>query len=141
MTIEQIGPILLGEKAPCPLFDCQIQAGFPSPADDEVGDSLNLQEMLVPHPNATFYVKVVGDSMTGAGIFSGDILIVDRSIKVTDRAIVVAVVNKEFTVKRLIYEGSTPTLAPENPQYPIIRLQGDEELEIWGVVTYVLHKP
>ncbi|MBU6149458.1 MAG: translesion error-prone DNA polymerase V autoproteolytic subunit [Verrucomicrobia bacterium] len=133
--------MLLGEKAPCPLFDCQIQAGFPSPADDEVGDSLNLQEMLVPHPNATFYVKVVGDSMTGAGIFSGDILIVDRSVKVADRAIVVAIVNKEFTVKRLVYEGSIPTLVPENPQYPILRLQGDEELEIWGVVTYVLHKP
>lgn len=79
--------------------------------------------------------------MTGAGIFSGDILIVDRSVKVADRAIVVAIVNKEFTVKRLVYEGSIPTLVPENPQYPILRLQGDEELEIWGVVTYVLHKP
>lgn len=141
MTIQQIGPIVVKQEALRPLFDYKVQAGFPSPADDEVGDSLNLQEMLVPHPNATFYVKVVGDSMTGAGIFSGDILIVDRSLKVTDRAIVVAVVNKEFTVKRLVYEGNTPTFIPENPQYPTIRLQGDEELEVWGVVTYVLHKP
>lgn len=136
-----MGPLFLEKGLNRPLFDSKIQAGFPSPTDDEVGDSLNLLEMLVPHPNATFYVRVVGDSMQGAGIFSGDILIVDRSSKPVERSIVVAVVNKEFTVKRLVYENGIPTLVPENPSYPTIRLQAEEELEIWGVVTYVLHKP
>jgi len=141
MTVKQIGPLFLEKGVTCPLFDSKIQAGFPSPTDDEVGDSLNLLELLVPHPNATFYVRVVGDSMQGAGIFSGDILIVDRSSKPVERSIVVAVVNKEFTVKRLVYENGIPTLVPENPSYPTIRLEAEEELEIWGVVTYVLHKP
>ncbi|NDD98864.1 DNA polymerase V [bacterium] len=141
MTVKQIGPLFLEKGVTCPLFDSKIQAGFPSPTDDEVGDSLNLLELLVPHPNSTFYVRVVGDSMQGAGIFSGDILIVDRSSKPVERSIVVAVVNKEFTVKRLVYENGIPTLVPENSSYPTIRLQGEEELEIWGVVTYVLHKP
>ncbi|MFZ4673896.1 MAG: LexA family protein [Chlamydiia bacterium] len=141
MTVKQMGPLFLEKGLNRPLFDSKIQAGFPSPTDDEVGDSLNLLEMLVPHPNATFYVRVVGDSMQGAGIFSGDILIVDRSSKPVERSIVVAVVNKEFTVKRLVYENGIPTLVPENSSYPTIRLQGEEELEIWGVVTYVLHKP
>ena len=136
-----MGPLFLEKGLNRPLFDSKIQAGFPSPTDDEVGDSLNLLELLVPHPNATFYVRVVGDSMQGAGIFSGDILIVDRSSKPVERSIVVAVVNKEFTVKRLVYENGIPTLVPENPNYPTIRLRADEELEIWGVVTYVLHKP
>jgi DNA polymerase V len=141
MTVKQMGPLFLEKGLNRPLFDSKIQAGFPSPTDDEVGDSLNLLELLVPHPNATFYVRVVGDSMQGAGIFSGDILIVDRSSKPVERSIVVAVVNKEFTVKRLVYENGIPTLVPENSSYPTIRLQGEEELEIWGVVTYVLHKP
>ncbi len=141
MSVRQIGPLILEKELDRPLFENKIQAGFPSPTDDEVGDSLNLQEMLVPHPHATFYVRVVGDSMQGAGIFSEDILIVDRSLKPVDRSIVVAIVNKEFTVKRLVYENGHPTLVPENPNYPTIRLQGDEELEVWGVVTYVLHKP
>ncbi|MBM3196310.1 MAG: translesion error-prone DNA polymerase V autoproteolytic subunit [Chlamydiae bacterium] len=136
-----MGPLFLEKGLNRPLFDSKIQAGFPSPTDDEVGDSLNLLELLVPHPNATFYVRVVGDSMQGAGIFSGDILIVDRSSKPVERSIVVAVVNKEFTVKRLVYENGIPTLVPENPSYPTIRLEAEEELEIWGVVTYVLHKP
>jgi len=136
-----MGPLFLEKGLNRPLFDSKIQAGFPSPTDDEVGDSLNLLELLVPHPNATFYVRVVGDSMQGAGIFSGDILIVDRSSKPVERSIVVAVVNKEFTVKRLVYENGIPTLVPENPSYPTIRLRAEEELEIWGVVTYVLHKP
>ncbi|MFZ4772379.1 MAG: LexA family protein [Chlamydiia bacterium] len=124
-----------------PLFEGAVQAGFPSPAEEEMGSNLNLQELLVPHPHATFYVRVVGDSMQGAGIFSGDLLVVDRSLPVVDKAVVVAIVNKEFTVKRFVLEGKRPTLVPENPAYPTIRLEGTDELEIWGTVTYVIHKP
>ena len=85
-----------------PLFMCGVSAGFPSPADDYIERLLDLNELLIKNPPATFFVKVAGDSMTGAGINDGDILIVDRSIEATNRKIVIAAVNGELTVKRLV---------------------------------------
>ena len=123
-----------------PLFLANVPAGFPSPADDYIDRKLDLNEFLIKHPAATFFVRVEGDSMTGAGINSGDILIVDRAVEPADKKIVIANVNGELTVKRIrIYRGKA-YLAAENPDFDPIELSGeDEEMDIWGVVTYVLH--
>lgn len=122
-----------------PLFCCRIPAGFPSPADDYIENSLDLNEYLVKHPAATFFVRVTGDSMTGAGINSGDILIVDRALTPAGGAVVVAVLNGEFTVKRLVSRGGSIYLFPENPSYEPVEVTDGAEFEVWGVVTYVIH--
>jgi DNA polymerase V len=124
-----------------PLFEAGVKAGFPSPAEDEMGAPLNLHTYLIPHPTSTFFVRAVGDSMTGAGIFSGDLLIVDRSLTASHGKIVIALLNGQFTVKRLIIDKETICLKAENPLYPPIYIQKEEELTLWGVVTYVIHKP
>ena len=118
-----------------PQMSSSVAAGFPSPAADYVEGSLDLNELLVKHPAATFYVRCSGDSMTGAGIFPGDILIVDRSIEAQDGMVVVAALDGEFTVKRLALKDGVAWLMPENPAYQPIRAEGDNELRIWGVVT------
>jgi len=118
-----------------PLFLSKVPAGFPSPADDYVEAWLDLNERLVRHPAATFFVRVEGDSMTGAGIYSGDILVVDRSIEPVDRSIVVAALQGELTVKRLRRQEGKVRLEPENPDYPAIDVPEGEDLVVWGVVT------
>lgn len=125
-------------SAPLPLYVSTVKAGFPSPADDYLDKRLDLNEHLIKHPAATFFVKVKGDSMNGAGILSGDILVVDRSIEPKSRAIVVAVVNGEFTVKRLIKNGITCRLDAENAQYAPIIITPAMDFEIWGVVVHVI---
>ena len=121
-------------------FDAQIPAGFPSPSSDEyVQHSLDLHAFLVKHPAATFFVRVVGDSMQGAGIHSGDLLIVDRSLTAENGKIVVALIDGEFTVKRLKIEREALYLVPENPAYSPIRVQPHSDFQVWGVVTYVIH--
>ena len=116
-----------------------ISAGFPSPADDYLEEKLNLHQHLIKHPSATFFVRVKGDSMIGAGIYSGDLLIVDRSLIPQNRQIIVAVVNNEFTIKRLQIEKDHCLLLPENPLYQSIKVS-DESFSIWGVVIYNIHK-
>lgn len=128
-------------KQELPLFISKISAGFPSPADDYVENKLDLNEHLIEHPAATFFVKVEGNSMNNAGIYSGDILIVDRSLEPSDKKIVVAVVNGDFTVKRIKKTQDKLYLMPENPVYNPIEINQDMDFEIWGVVTYVIHKP
>jgi len=123
-----------------PLFTAGVSAGFPSPADDFVDRSLDLNEYLIKHPAATFFVRVDGNSMIGSGIHPGDILIVDKALEPHDGSIVIAVVNGEFTVKRFKRERGRCWLVPENPAYAPIEIAGDMQLEIWGVVTYVIHK-
>lgn len=126
-----------------PVFDARIQAGFPSPAEDEYADSLNLQEFLTPHPDTTFFLRVEGDSMIEAGIFSGDMLVVDRSLGVKQDDVVVAIIDGEFTVKRYQKHPDGIYFLPENSEYSPIVIQPDSEIEceIWGVVTYVIHRP
>lgn len=125
---------------PIPSFESCVPAGFPSPADDYMEKRLDLNDLIVRHPNATFFVKVEGDSMRDAGIQSGDTLVVDRSIEATHGKIVVAVLNGEFTVKRLLVEAGGIALAPENPAYDVIRIHPESDFQVWGVVTYVIHR-
>lgn len=125
---------------PLPIFTATVQAGFPSPAENYIDKTLDLNELLISHPAATFFVRVAGDSMQGAGIFSGDTLIVDRSLEPTDNKIVVAIVSGEFTVKRLKIKEGRITLVPENLNYPILEMKEDSDFQVWGVVTYVIHK-
>jgi DNA polymerase V len=121
------------------MFGHSIRAGFPSPADDYVADTLDLNEFLVQRKEATFFVKAKGDSMIGAGIHDGDTLIVDRSITASDGCIVIAVVDSEFTVKRLKKRKGSISLIPENPNFEPIEFKEGQELQVFGVVTYVIH--
>lgn len=128
------------KQAAIPFFATGISAGFPSPADDFIEKHLDLNDHLITNKIATFYVKVSGDSMINAGINHGDLLIVDRSLTAKNNSIVVAVVNTEFTVKRLkLLKDGSALLIPENDKYKPIKVQGEEELSIWGVVTNVIH--
>ena len=121
-----------------PLCLSQVEAGFPSPADDFLESSLDLNDYLIDNPLATFLVKVSGYSMTGAGILPGDILVVDRSLEAQHNRIVVAVVDGELTVKRFLRQKSFCQLVSDNPRYPAIKAQ--DELLIWGVVVAVVRK-
>lgn len=103
-------------------------------------DALDLNELLVAKPAATFFVRVQGTSMVDANIFPGDVLVVDRSLEVKHRDIAIAILNGEFTVKRILKEGKRLFLAPENPKFPKMEVQEGEEFQVWGVVTYVIHK-
>jgi DNA polymerase V len=124
-----------------PLYSSKVQAGFPSPADDYIERYLDLNSECIKHPSSTFMVRATGDSMVDAGIFSGDLLIVDRSLEVTDGKIVIAAINGELTVKRIAYHNSRLRLMPANPNFSPIDITDEQELVIWGVVTYVLHEP
>ncbi len=137
---QEQSPPELGTPLPLPLFS-GVAAGFPSPAEPFIEQSLDLNELMIRHPAATFFVRVNGDSMQGAGIFSGDILVVDRSLSAVNGKIIVAFVNGEFTVKRLLLDGKNACLAPENPSYATIPITPETEFQVWGVVTYVIHKP
>jgi len=122
-----------------PLFSARVQAGFPSPADDHLERSIDLNEELIQHPAATFFVRVKGESMHDAGIQSGDILVVDRSLAPTDRKIVVAMIDGEFTVKRFRNQEGRIFLEAANDRFPKIEVSGDQELVVWGVVSFVIH--
>ncbi len=122
-----------------PLFLSKIRAGFPSPADDFLDKKLDLNDFLIKHPASTFFVKVKGDSMIKAGINSGDILVVDRSLEPKDKKIVVAVVNGEFTVKRVQKKASKLFLISENDDYAPIEIKEGTDFEVWGVVLHVIH--
>jgi DNA polymerase V len=117
-----------------------VVAGFPSPAADHTQKRIDLNEKLIRNKEATYLFRVKGDSMTGAGIYEGDALLVDRSISPKHNHIVIAQLNNEFTVKRLYRRGGVIKLVAENNLYPPIILKGEEELIIWGVVTFNLHK-
>ena len=121
------------------LFSGPVSAGFPSPASDYIEERLDLNEHLVKHPAATFFVRAGGDSMQGAGIFDGDILVVDRSLKPVDMSVIIAALDGDFTVKRLRISNCKATLHPENQKYRPIEITDDSDFRIWGVVTYVIH--
>jgi DNA polymerase V len=123
-----------------PLLLSGVQAGFPSPADDFVDKRLDLNEHLIRHPQATFFVRAAGDSMIGAGIHDGDLLVVDRAVEACAGKVVMAAIGGELTVKRLERKGDRLLLCPANPDYPSFDVTAREDFEIWGVVTHVIHK-
>lgn len=138
-----IGPQALAQAPTIstqPEFLSPIQAGFPSPAFDYSETGLDLNDYLVRHKSASFYFTVEGDSMLHAGIMDGDKVLVDKSIKPLHGHIVVAVIDGEYTLKRLFNLNGVVELRPENPAYAPIRLSEGSELEIWGVVTGVIRK-
>ncbi|CAK7022616.1 LexA family protein [Saezia sanguinis] len=118
-----------------PMAESSVQAGFPSPADDFHVKRIDLTEELIKHPQATFLLRVSGDSMRDAGIDDGDTLIVDRAIKPAHGQIVVAVIDGDFTVKYLYKKPGKVRLRPANPTYPEITFKEGQTVEIWGVVT------
>lgn len=121
-----------------PLYSSSVSAGFPSPAEDYIDKKLDLNELVVKRPNSTFFVRVAGNSMIKAGIHDGDILCVDRSIEARSDDIVLAILDGEFTVKRLKISKSKISLVPENPDYKIITVNEGNSFEVWGVVTWSL---
>ncbi len=130
------------KNVPCalPLFLANIKAGFPSPADDFIEKKIDLNEELILHPAATFFVRVEGQSMKGANIHPGDVLIVDRSLNPSDKKIVIAILNGEFTVKRIRFMKGKCFLASENPSFTPIPIEESSDFQIWGIVTYIIHK-
>lgn len=127
-------------KSVCvPFMSCSVQAGFSSAADEHIETYLDLND-LVKHPAATFFVRASGNSMCDAGIHSGDILVVDRSLTAASGKIVIACLDGEFMVKRLMMQGKAITLASANVRYPDMKINPDEtDFRVWGVVTYVIH--
>lgn len=124
---------------PIPLFAARVPAGFPSPADDYIDRGLDLNELLIRHPAATYFVRASGDSMVGAGIHSGDVLVVDRAVNPQNRSVIIAALNGELTVKRFVREKEKILLVSENPAYAPLEVGGAMEFEVWGVVVHVIH--
>ena len=122
-----------------PLFAHSVRAGFPSPADDYVADTLDLNDHLMPRKEASFLLRAKGDSMIGVGIHDGDILVIDRSITATDGRVVIATLDGQFTVKTLEKKRGRIRLLPANPEFAPIEIKDEQELQIWGVVTNVIH--
>jgi len=133
-TLAQTDEILLIH------VDGSVCAGFPSPADDYFETRIDLKRELVKNPDATFVIRVQGDSMTGDGIDDGDVLIVDRSLKPRNGAIAICYLGNAFTVKRLEMRGLRIRLLAANPAFAPIEIQETDELTIWGIVTYVIKK-
>ena len=122
------------------LVSSAVKAGFPSPAEGDSEEELDLNRYLIKHPAATFFVRVEGDSMSHGNILNGDLLIVDRALDPKNGSIVVALLSGEFTVKKLSFKKGKLFLEPENPSFPSLEVQEEMEFSVWGVVTYVIHK-
>jgi DNA polymerase V len=134
-NVSAVSPALISEKkSETPLFSSQPAAGFPAPGDDLVEKPLDLNDLLIDNPTATFFVRVSGDSMEGAGIFDGDVLVVDRSVEANDGRIVVAAVFGELVVKRLRKYPNYAELVSENDAYKPISISDVDDVYIWGVV-------
>lgn len=134
-------PILIQSTAlNLPLAESKVRAGFPSPADDFHVKRIDLTEELIKHPQATFLLRVAGDSMIEAGIFDGDMLIVDRAIRPVHGQVVVAIVDGDFTVKYLYSKLGKIRLRAANPTFPEITFKDGQTVEIWGVVTASIKK-
>ena len=130
-----------GNLTPVPYLLSRISAGFPSPADDYIENNLSLSELLIRNHLSTFLMKTSGDSMTDVGINDGDILVVDRSIEAKNRDIVIAILEGNLTVKRLLFKiNGLVVLKSENAAYKDIKITESADLEIWGVVTSVIHQ-
>jgi DNA polymerase V len=123
-----------------PMLEGKVAAGFPSSAENYIDKALDLNELIIKHPSATFFIRVKGDSMENAGIKTNDILIVDRAVPVTHNKIVIARISGELTVKRICMIQEKIFLMPDNEHYQPMEITGEMDFEVWGVVTYVIHQ-
>ena len=139
-ALQIISPTELEEDRPGQILLGPIAAGWPSPADNYAEDTLDLHRLMVKNPPATFFMRVTGDSMINAGIHNGDLLVVDRSKHPSSGKIVVAIVDGEATIKRLVKRQGRFFLCPANSNFPEIDVSGHEETIIWGTATYVIHQ-
>lgn len=137
-TISSINQLIVNNGCTLPFYSSRVQAGFASPADDFIEQYLDLNELLVKHEQATYFVRVAGRSMIDAGIYPDDILIVDRSLEASHNKIIIAVIEGEVTVKRLYKHDGKVILKAENKDYKDIPVLG--ELNTWGVVTSIIHR-
>lgn len=128
------------KKLEFPLYSVGVSAGFPSPADDSLEKNLSLDEHLIKHPAATYFVRVQGDSMVNAGIHTGDILVVDRALEAKPGNIVIAMIDGEFVVKRFNRSEGKCYLLAENPDFKPIEITESMNMEVRGIVTFVIHK-
>ena len=124
-----------------PLFSSPTSAGFPSPADDYIETRLDISKMLIKNPDATYYVRVEGESMKDAGINNGALLVVDRSLDPKNNSIAICSINGEFTVKRITIRKNELYLKPENDQFKPIKVTEFDNFMVWGVVTFIIQKP
>lgn len=131
--------LLKASELRIPLYLERVSAGFPSPAQDYVEQTLDLNQLCISHPAATFFVRVQGDSMQDSGITAGDVLVVDRSLEARHGDIVIASLNGEMTVKEL-HTLPRPCLVPRNPAYPVMPITEASDFEIFGVVTNVVRQ-
>jgi DNA polymerase V len=134
-NVMSVSPALVSKKQESPLYASRPAAGFPAPGDDLVEKPLDLNDLLIDNPTATFFVRVSGDSMEGARIFDGDVLVVDRAITPSDGSIVVAAVYGEMVVKRLRKYPNKAELISENAAYQPIVISDVDDIYIWGVVV------
>lgn len=128
------------EVVDIPISESTVHAGFPSPADDFLEGSLDLNKLVIKHPEATFFARVEGDSMRDDGIAEGDILVVDKAAEAYDGCLAVAFVDGEFTLKRVCFEADRILLVPSNPKYETIEIKHDDNFSIWGVVGWIIKK-
>ena len=131
---------LIGNTCKLPLFTIPVSAGFPSPAEEYVEQLLSLDEHLIKHPQATYLMRVTGYSMKDAGINTGDVLIIDKSLIPQNNDIVIAIINGEFTVKQIKKDKDILYLQPANKDFKPIKISDEMDFKIWGVVTYIIHK-
>lgn len=134
-NVTSVSPALVSKKQQSPLYASRPAAGFPAPGDDLVEKPLDLNDLLIDNPTATFFVRVTGDSMEGVRIFDGDVLVVDRSITAVDGSVVVAAVFGEMVVKRLRKYPQRAELVSENEAYAPIVISDVDDIYIWGVVV------
>jgi len=125
---------------PLPYAEEGIRAGFPSPAQDYMELSIDLNKELVPHPSSTFYGRVKGDSMKDEGIEDGDILVIDKSLELMNDDLAVCFVDGEFTLKRVRIDAAIIWLLPSNKAYPEIPITSENDFIVWGIVTYTIKK-
>jgi DNA polymerase V len=126
------------KKIKLPLYEFPVSAGFPSPADDYIDKHIDLNEYVIKHPSATFFVRVKGNSMENSGITDGDLVVVDRALVPSDNTIVVALLDGEFTLKRVKVKDRELFLVPENPDFESMKISEDMDFQVWGVVTYCI---
>lgn len=123
-----------------PFIENTISAGFPSPAEDYLESGIDLNRELIRHPSTTFFGRVKGDSMSGAGIMEGDILVIDKSLEAKDGDVAVCFIDGEFTLKSIHREQNIILLVPANEKYKPIKVTADNDFLIWGIVTSIIRK-